>query len=201
MTEKTKVILTGTTIFVTTVLCGWFGWYMGHTRPKPYQVVHTCWVASTYLKVKTLRHDSGWGKPWGSGNFNVKCERRHKGTEDCHCYRDTNGWEVCSTCDVYDDWCEWDYYAWPIMDTKEKRGDPDEKPDWILIPYEPPDQRVEMELEFEVLFKSEEGSNRPYLAPSLAELREYTVHEWWEVGINRVGKFVPIQLLTGESGG
>lgn len=197
MTINTKInigIAVGGVALVT-----WLVWFFGVPKEKPFQVVDARWVTKTHLRQKTLMHDAEWGEPWPSRHaFNVHCERRRHGYRDCNCTFDDDGLEDCDRCPRYDDWCEYDYYDWPIVLTKSRTGLPDNEPTYEPIEFKPPDQRLDSEVEFKVLWVDEEKKNRDYLARNNIELRQYHPRDWWSVKVNRVGIFQPIEPLKGE---
>lgn len=47
-------------------------------------VLSTYWEHTTFVHERTLTHGDGWGSP--SDAFNVSCQRKLKGTEDCNPY-------------------------------------------------------------------------------------------------------------------
>lgn len=77
-----------------------------------------------------------------------------------------------------------------MIKTKSNTGKPSEDPVHPILQYDPPDQRGEMLTEYPVLFKNEEGETTSYNARSLQELRQYKLDRWWEVEVNRAGKFI-----------
>lgn len=97
------------------------------------RVLSTYWEHTTFVHERTLVHGEGWGSP--SDSFNVSCQRKLKGTEDCHpydcrphsvryqsgshecncrnsCTSKGNGYsscsEICSTCADYSSRTEYD---------------------------------------------------------------------------------------------
>ena len=173
-------------------------WWLGKTRHEPFMVVDARWRTETRLHQKTLMHDSGWGRPWDSGAFNVDCHRKLRDYEDCNCVMMPDTMiEDCDRCPVYDDWCEWDYYGWPVIKRAQRSGLPDETPT-----YEPleagKDQRLSFHETYEVLWVNEEKKNREYHAASVAELRLYRDRDWWDVEVNKLGMFRPVAVLTAE---
>lgn len=198
------------------------------------------WQYHVSLQQKTLRHDEDWQSGVRVGAFNVSCERRQHGTEncnahecnchnesyecncssyECNCHEDCsdngNGFEtctescstcqrcntcsreVCSTCydqcPVYDQWCSYDWYDWPVVDQATSSGDD-------LNVYAPslqaqgPDQRLIGSPTFDVTFGTPDGTwiHHP---STTQEFRRFTPGQW-HVKVNRAGQIWPLRRLA-----
>lgn len=172
------------------------GIYFGAVYKKAYKVVHVSWTASSYLKQRTQVHSSDWCPPDHEA-FNVQKSRKFRNMRDCLCSTDSEGNKSCSKCPNYDDWCEYDWYDWPIIKTLSNTKEPLSTPEWPIIkPIE--NQRVDTDIVFEAVFKDEDGNLMEYKAKSLEELRRYEIGAWWKVSRTFGVGFVPLNVLQGE---
>ena len=227
------------------------------------KVSSATWVYKADLHQKTLMHGTDWGSrtsgtysrehksdgygPRGDG-FNVSCEGKYYGTENCHphncrphsvsyqcnctsyscncrthksCSSSKNGFSNCSeyetcstcercstcsrteydtcydTCDVYRDWCSYDYYEWPIVATKTTQGNTREVA-WPDLQANGADQRLDRHEEYKVVFvKGEESwTHRP---TNLGEFQTFSSGTTWVVDVNRLGQIWPKRPLMVEA--
>jgi hypothetical protein len=173
------------------------GIYFGVTNKEAYKVIHTSWTASSYLRQRTLVHSSDWCPP-DHDAFNVQKSRKFKNMKDCFCSTDDDGVRHCSKCPNYDDWCEYDWYDWPVIKTLSNSGEADKTPTWpIMKPIE--NQRVDTGIVFEAVFENEDRAKIEYRAQSLEELRQYNVGAWWNVNRAFGVGFKPLNVLNGET--
>lgn len=176
--------------------------FLFKTRLLPYRVEGAIWVATTRIEQKTLAHGDGWRRPTEPSAHNVRCERRVYDTYDCFCVdigSDEFPQKICSTCTDYEDWCEYDYFTWPTIRKKAESGKPEEEPRWPEIQFTPPDQRERKGIELIVNFSNEEKETHQYHPRNITELRAYHPGDYWEIAVNRAGKFEPQKELLGEN--
>lgn len=168
------------------------------------QVTHIEWVYQSDLRQKTLMHDSGWGSP--SGAFNVTCRRKYYGEEDCNyhpCNPHMNAAEVLeydtchSHCDVYRDWCEYDYYDWPIIKTLQTMGSRHNEY-WPDLQPTGPDQRLDRKERYKVEFAGE--TRWTYQPNNLVDFQRFEVDAYWRLKVNRLKMATPLKLLRAEWG-
>jgi hypothetical protein len=138
-------------------------------------------------------------------------------TESCYttcstCQEPCGSHEECSTCwdtcDVYDQWCEYDYFTWPEVDREvvkghgpatrwgtELRTDPDA----------PAPQRIRKLAQYDVIFT--DGEDRWEIEPNtLADFQQYAPEERWLIKVNIAGQVWPLHEVRdegedGEGGG
>lgn len=136
-----------------------------------------------------------------------------------HCSDNGNGFstcsETCSTCqqcstcsrieydtcydqcDVYKDWCEYDYYDWPIIKTLTTSGSSHNE-HWPDLAADGPLQRLDKTERYSVDFVKE-AEVWIYKPRQLAEFQRYVVGKPWRIKVNRVRSVTPLEPLT-ESG-
>jgi hypothetical protein len=194
-------------------------------------VSRMAWTYTASLERKTLAHRSGWGSPGGA--FNVHCQRRQSGTEqcnpytcgtttesyacgsyDCNCRQRTtklkNGFskveEVCSTCTkqcqrqvpktcyhecpVYRDWCSYDVYEWPVVETKQTSGD-SAVTTWPVLTANGPDEQVSKNERYEVEFLRG-GKRYKWTPPDLASFARFRKDAAWVIKVTGAGDVEPV---------
>lgn len=143
-------------------------------------------------------------------------ERYQCGSHDCNCRNsctsNKNGFSNCSTtcstcadycsrtvydtcydqCPVYDDWCEYDRYVWPVIDQQSIGGE-GAVTSWPPLEARGELQRLERTGAYSVTFASDgyrqdTWSIRP---PSLDEYLRYRVGAKWELKVNHAGQVWP----------
>lgn len=196
------------------------------------------WTYTSNLRQRTTMHGEDWGSP--SGAFNVSCQRKLYGTEDCHphncnahsvsyecnctsyecncrtsCTDNKNGFSSCSEtcsscqrcstcsrteydtcydqCDVYKDWCSYDYYEWPIIATKETYGVTHDE-HWADLKADGPLQRLDQHETYEVKFAGKEDAWK-YRPGNLTEFQRFSTGATWKIQVNRLGMVHPVQVL------
>jgi len=199
------------------------------------------WHYQADLHQRTLMHGSDWGSP--SGAFNISCNSKFYGTEDCHphdcrphsvsydcnckneecncretCRDNGNGFstcsETCSTCrscetcskteydtcydqcDVYRDWCTYDYYEWPIVATQKTAGAAHDE-HWPALAAEGDTQRLDRTERYEVDFtgKSDKWVFRP---AGLQDFQRFKPQALWKIKVNRAGMVTPLKELAAK---
>lgn len=153
------------------------------------------WIYTANLRIREIRHSSEWGNPGRKGfydesAFNVSCRSKYYGTEDCNphpCFCDNKG--VCNTCydqcDEYRDWCNYDYFEWPVFQTQVTSGT-DHEVYWAKLIAVGVDQRIQNIKEYKVVFqKTDNSDSYKYAAEDLIDFKRFNVGEYWRL---RVGK-------------
>lgn len=201
---------------------------------KHAKVQSTHWTHTVKIRQRTTVHDNGWGSP--AGAFNVSCDRRKKGTENCHahdcrphtvryesgshecncrqsCSGGKNGYSSCSEvcddcpdystrteydtcydqCDVYDDWCEYDEYKWPVVATPTHEGD-DQSCTWPSVAITDT-QRAEQVASYDVVFAYDDKT-ATYHPSSVDDYRRFTVGVPWLIKVN-IARMVYPQSVEG----
>ena len=126
-------------------------------------------------------------------------------TETCSdvcstCEESCGSHQECDTCydqcDVYDDWCTYDYYAWPEIDREVTSGSGPET-SWgsrlVADESEPSPQRIRQTEEYEIAFTRDHDS-WAYEPDSLSSYQRYRVGERWRIAVNRVGTVRPVRI-------
>lgn len=231
---RLRYIIGGGAAFALVALVVWL--FTPHDRTT--SVAAIAWKHTEVMEQRQQHHGSGWGAR--ADAFNKRCERRKKGTEDCHphdcnphsesydcnpydcrcststsCSDQKNGFSKCSKstscdtcyktcsktvydtcydqCDVFDDWCEYDYYTWDEVATKSESGTVhDER--WPDLASRPDDQRVVRSASYQVRFQS--GTDTwNYTPANLGEFQRYNRGAAWLVQVNYAGQVWPQRLL------
>jgi len=218
------------------------------------------WEYTAELRQKTLMHGEDWGnrtsgtyfntaKSDGYGprddSFNVMCEGRRSGTEncnpydcnfhevsydcncqsyDCNCtthksctdkgngFSDCSEVESCSTCnkcdtctrtehdtcyhqcDVYKDWCTYDYYDWPVVATEKTSGQ-DLNVYWPKLEAKGADQRLDKTEVYDTILVREDKTWK-YEPKSLNEFKTFPSGARWLIKVNRAGQVWPISSIN-----
>ena len=192
-------------VLIVAGIIGFSVWLL-RDRNKSFQVVTSSWTTQSDLRQKTQYHGAEWGRPWGKDAFNIQCHSRYYGQQRCFCHEVCSGptktrscHQSCSSCPEYRDWCEYDYWEWPIIKTMTNFGLPEVDPSWPTLTANGPDQRVDQSVTFNVQWIDEENERTDWRAASIQDLRRFHHRDWWQVTVNHAGKFVPVKILTGES--
>lgn len=201
----------GSGVSITVALTAWL--FIPHETTA--KVASINWTYQSDLRQKTLMHDSGWGTR--SGAFNVYCRRKYYGEEDCNYYQcnphtiwrscncNKDGCDRCSRieydrchhhCDVYRDWCEYDYYNWPIIQTLETTGSRHNEY-WPNLQPNGPDQRLDRKERYQVLFVGK--TEWTYAPRNLPEFQQFETDTLWKIKVNNLKMVTPLQLLHPEA--
>jgi hypothetical protein len=135
-------------------------------------------------------------------NCQEKCEDLGNGFSSCDDYCSTC-YETCyetvydtcyEQCDVYENWCTYSYYEWPVIATQTTNGT-DHEVHWPNLKADPAlHQRLKKREQYEVIFVG--SKNTWTLEPSnLGEFKLYSTDDRWLVDYNRAGKVWPKQKL------
>jgi len=128
------------------------------------------------------------------GNGYSKCTRScSTSCSTCYdtCYR--TAYDTCwDDCPVYDNWCEYDYYAWPTIKTLRTQGS---KQNFACPVMKPADlQRVKTSTAFDVKFT--DGEEVWSIEPGvLSDFQKYAPNAKWRISVNRAGSVRPLQAL------
>ena len=133
------------------------------------------------------------------------CSDNGNGYSSCHqscstCYDSCSRtvYDTCyDQCAVYDQWCEYDYYAWPTILNQRTSGD-DHEVHWPVMPEPKALQRIQSDAKYHVIFTGKEDTWD--IAPkSLNEFTQYTRGTMWKIKVNRAGKVEPLHELKAEA--
>ncbi len=199
------------------------------------------WVYTADLRQKTQKHGTDWGSPSESSAFNVSCNKKYYGDEDCHphdcrphsesyecnctseecnchesCSSNGNGFSTCTTrcstcrscstcsrtvydtcydqCPVYKNWCEYDYYAWPVISTNQTAGTTHEVK-WPDLAANGPDQRLDRTEKYKVAF-TDGKDNWTHTPWSYAEFQKFSTGETWKLKVRRIGSVEPLEKVS-----
>ena len=111
------------------------------------------------------------------------------------CYREVH--DTCyKQCPVYEDWCTYKYYEWPVISEKQDGGDAHEVR-WPPMKKTGPHQRIDRHERYLVKFKRDEDVWK--LKPkSLKDFKKYTRGHYWRIKTNRAGMVWPLHRLEAE---
>lgn len=136
---------------------------------------------------------------------------------NCHksCSSNKNGFSTCSEecdhckhcstcshteydtcydqCNVYKDWCAYDYYEWPVIAERVTMGSAHNEY-WGDLHADGQLQRLDQSQEYTVSF-SGQPDVWTYSPRSLSEFRYFNTGTTWKILVNRVGTVQPIQAL------
>ncbi len=209
--EKSKVIIGIIGIVCVLLFIGIIVWCI-IPRKIPAKIIDSRWTWTSDLQQKTKYRAEEWGKPWGKDVVpgSLHCKSKYYGQRRCNCYttrtcsgsgdhKSCSSHEHCSSCPEYRDWCVYDYWLWPVIQTKTNTGDCLKNPVWPELIANGPDQRIAQHEKYEVTFKPEEHDTCVYKAKSLNDLRQYVESNWWQIKVNKFSLCEPVKLLTGET--
>jgi len=155
---------------------------------NPHQVGHSC-----------NAHDC---------NCSTQCTDQGNGYSQCSescstCY-DTcyeTEYDTCyDQCDVYEEWCEYDYYTWPIIKTETASGVNNHDMKWPALEKTGENQKIDSISRFEVKFQDiKDDTERWDLHPKDAnEFTLYTAGDHWKIKVNRAGMIWPLSKIRAE---
>lgn len=126
------------------------------------------------------------------GAFNVSCVQRQSGTSSC--WHDSE-----MQCPDYDDWCEYSYYAWPVILEKVDSGDT-HAVRWPKVRQPGYLQRVDRTAEYKIKFKMRAKGQKvlTHKERSLSEFKKFTRGHYWRVKTNRAGMIWPLKRQMAE---
>lgn len=140
----------------------------------------------------------------GNG-FSTCSESCSGGGTTCDTCREPCGsHEECSTCydqcPVYDEWCEFDYYTWPTIDTERTQGHDHNmyEPDLEVQENPPAPQRIVREHTYQVTFENDEGEEWEYEPEGVGDFNRFDTGDNWLIEVNHVGGVYPQHLETTE---
>lgn len=122
-------------------------------------------------------------------------------SETCSTCYDTcyeTEYDTCyEQCPVYDDWCTYNYYAWPTIHTERETGHDHNMREPILNthPNPPAPQRVVREHRFSVTFGGEEET-WTYTPESVADYNRFERGARWLIEVNHAGGVYPQHIDT-----
>lgn len=174
----------------------WFIVWMAVPRNIVAYVSDISWMHMTHLRQRETRHNEEWYRQSTKGYyqepvFNQTCERRYHYTHTyvCGSYRISCG-ENCTTTQyiycsdpVYDDWCSYDYYEWPVVHTKQILGY-DHNTYWETYDLKE-NQRMQMIASYEVNFQTSDDHFQ-YKPSSTDDYKRFTTGDKWQLTVGRI---------------
>lgn len=99
-------------------------------------------------------------------------------------------------CPVYKDYCTYDYYEWPIIQSL-KTGGFEHNERWPELEAKGADQRLDKTEFYEVTFMEARASKKSwtYKPRSLAEFKTFDTKQLWRIEVNRLGSVTPLRRL------
>lgn len=202
--------------------------------PREYDVpvADLSWKYTEKMRVRELRHSAEWGRPGPKGYyqdtpFNVSCQRKYYGQEDCdpydcepyqaeeacgnyecncrtQCKDKGNGFSDCRqecerctryctktkyrtcyrSCPVYKQWCDFDYFEWPVRTTQETTGTTHQV-SWPGLKPTSDFSRIERSEHYEVRFRCKDEM-QTYRPQDLADFRRFSPGDYWRIRIGKV---------------
>lgn len=100
-------------------------------------------------------------------------------------------------CPVYDDWCTYDYYDWPITRTLTTTGNAHDE-HWPDLEASGPDQRVDKRSGFTVEFADAKHVSDPwsYSPSDMLEFKLFDSNARWHIEVNRLGHVTPLHRVS-----
>jgi hypothetical protein len=97
-------------------------------------------------------------------------------------------------CAVYKQWCAYDYYKWPIVQTQQTAGTAHDEhwPGLIALPIE---QKLERFESYEVTFVKPKEDPWKYRAKSLADFQKFEQNALWLIEVNRIRSVTPLHRI------
>jgi len=115
-----------------------------------------------------------------------ECDEREKCDE-----REETKYDTCyDTCNVFKDWCTYDYFDWPAIATKTTSGS-DHKVFWPDLEAVGSDQRLDRTEFYKVTFGRDEKTWN-YEPKSFQEFQTFETGASWTVKVNHAGQIWPI---------
>jgi hypothetical protein len=174
----------------------WFVVWVATPRYVDVTIHDISWMHITHLREREIRHSAEWYHQSTKGFykepvFNQSCTRRYHYTNTyvCGSYTVSCG-DNCSTTvyiycsdDVYDDWCSYDYYEWPVRDTQQLIGWTHDT-QWGEFNLKE-NQRQQKIASYEVNFTSSDDSWQ-YKPSTLNDFRRFFKGEHWRLTVGRI---------------
>lgn len=179
----------------------WFIVWVAYPREVVVEVEDISWMYITNLRQKEIRHDGGWGHQGTRGYykepvFDEKCETRYYGEETYICGSYTTTYpcgnnQTCTMinfvyCDrpVYKTWCDYAYFEWPVIDTKQNIGFHHET-EWGEFALSGPNQRIQKISSYEVNFKNSDDKYQ-YKPETLEDFKRFDKGDKWKLQVGRI---------------
>ncbi|NIT79603.1 MAG: hypothetical protein GWN58_33135 [Anaerolineae bacterium] len=124
-----------------------------------------------------------------------KCERV---CSTCYDTCTKTEYETCyDQCPVYEDWCSYKYYEWPIIKEKVTMGY-DHKVYWPGLKKTGPNQRIDRYQDYKVKFERK-PDRWEYEPRNLHDYRRFKQKDPWLIKVNRAGMVWPQRKLPLEA--
>ena len=181
------------------------------------QVRTISWAYTIHLRERTVTNSEGWAEsvPWPStslelprepGAWNVRCTWtfRRMQSYDCHCTTNSDGFTDCDTCQraIYDDYCRYIHYTWPVIQTKRTGAVDTHEVFWPDLMAKGSLQRCDRLEKYLVRLESvEEGSQDfwDYEPAAYEDYFRFQLRDPWALKVNHAGMVWPQRLLTAEA--
>lgn len=136
-------------------------------------------------------------------NCTTSCRDKKNGFSECRercstcrscstCTR--TAYRTCyERCPVYDDWCSYDYYDWPVVKSLTTNGIAhDER--WPALEASGQDQRLDKTARFDVNFAREQGEAKTwaYSPKDMLEFKLFDTGAKWHIEVNHMGSVTPL---------
>jgi len=138
-------------------------------------------------------------------NCSNRCTTQSNGYSRCErvcstCY-DTctkTEYDTCyDECPVYEDWCTYKYYEWPIIKEKVTMGY-DHKVHWANLKKTGPNQRIDRHQNYRVKFERK-PDQWEYKPKNLGDYKRFKRKDPWLIEVNRAGMVWPQRKLPLEA--
>lgn len=129
-----------------------------------------------------------------NGNGFSTCSESCSTCERCSTCSRTE-YDTCyDQCDVFKDWCEYDYYEWPVVQTL-KTGGAEHNEHWPVLEANGPEQRVDRAERYQVDFVNLKDPEQTweYHPSSLVEFKLFEGRQSWHAKVNRLKIITPLQ--------
>jgi hypothetical protein len=169
-----------------------------HSDFKQAQVKEVKWQHFTDLRGRTKKSDGDWNYYgqvpdtrgyYNEPIFNKRCRDREHGTWCCG-GRDNNG-ACLMECPDYDEWCDYNYWDWPVIDTMYVEGLGEEQEMYPTFGSQLDDNHRESRRPLYSVTFAQQGKDWVYQTKSGQRYREFVVGDIWMIEIPRFGSRTP----------
>jgi hypothetical protein len=178
-----------------------------HSDYKQAQVKQVMWEHFTDLRERTNRGDGDWDD-WGNipssrgyydePIFNKKCRSKRRGTFCCG--HDKDG-HCTANCPKYDDWCDYNYWDWPVIDTLYIGELGEERTEYKTFGSKLDDNHRESTRALYSITFAQQGKDWVYKTKSAKRYKEFVVGDIWMIEMPRFGDRSPSKKSSLEQPG
>lgn len=180
---------------------GWgtpFGAFNTSCRRKHYGTEdcnpHRCNPYSVSYDCNCTTYDCNCARNCSNGNR--ECRRTCSTCRRCSRCSRTEYRTCYDRCDVYRDWCEYDYYSWPVVKTLATSG-ADHNEHWPDLVASGPEQRLDRTEKYRVVFTGKKEWT--YAPNNIGEFRRFQANEMWKIKVNNLKIVTPLRVLRPEA--